>query len=192
MNDTQETLPECIARLGLSVTSKFVPFSKSRNAKESHRSLNWRVTVHFNNPDYGPNWQDAVVSTDYSAGIAHCPAYKATTRVAGGANSMLRSEAIKHETENGRKARFAIYGLAALQNGAPILPDSADVIYSLILDSDVLEYSSFEEWASSFGYDPDSRNAESIYRACLEIALQLRNGLPKTVLDALRAAAQDY
>lgn len=182
MNDTQETLPECIARLGLSVTSKFVPFSKSRNAKESYRSLNWRVTVHFNNPDHGPNWQGAVVSTDYSAGIAHCPAYKASAKVYGGANSVMRSEAIERETEIGRKA----------QNGAPILPDSADVIYSLILDSDVLEYSSFEEWASSFGYDPDSRNAESIYRACLEIALQLRNGLPKTVLDALRAAAQDY
>lgn len=192
MTDTQETLPECIARLGLSVTSEFVPFSKSRNAKESHRSLNWLVTLHFNNPDYGSNWQGAVITTDYSAGIAHCPTYNASVRVAGGANSMLRSKAIEHETETGRKARFATCGLAALQNGALILPDSADVIYSLVRDSDVLEYSSFEHWASDFGYDPDSRNAESIYRACLAIALQLRNGLPDSVFNALRAAAQDY
>jgi hypothetical protein len=32
-NETQETLTECITRLGLTISSQFVPFSQSRNAK---------------------------------------------------------------------------------------------------------------------------------------------------------------
>lgn len=74
----------------------------------------------------------------------------------------------------------------------PILPDAADVLYSLLSDSGVLNYSRFEEWAESLGYETDSRKAESIYRACLEIALQLRNAIGETGLQQLQAAFQDY
>lgn len=42
------------------------------------------------------------------------------------------------------------------------------------------------------GYDPDSRKAEAIYKACLEIALKLRNALGEDGLAKLREAAQDY
>ena len=42
------------------------------------------------------------------------------------------------------------------------------------------------------GYDPDSRKAEGIYRACLELALKLRNGLGEKLLAELREAVADY
>lgn len=56
----------------------------------------------------------------------------------------------------------------------------------------MLDSSTFEEWANEFGYDPDSRKAEVIYRACLEIALKLRNGLGEDRLRDLRELFTDY
>lgn len=163
--------------LGLSVRAEFVPFSQSRNAKPSARtaemSLNWRVTLVKDGRD--------ILTTNYSAGIAHCPSYK------GGKMSVDTAEAIRRECETGRK-----YSDLGVKKTAPILPKSEDVIYSLIMDSDVLNYSNFEDWAGDMGYDSDSRKAESIYRACLEIALKLRNGLGESGLATLRNAFQDY
>lgn len=177
-------LAATIARLGLIVESEFVPFSKSRNAAEKHRSLNWRVTLKREGRD--------ILTTDYSAGIAHCPAYKASVREAGGPNCILRHEAIERETETGVATTFAPSGIAMMQRGAPILPDATDVIYSLVRDSDVLDFATFEQWAEEFGYDTDSRSAESTYRACLEIALKLRAGIGEADLSALREAASEY
>lgn len=193
MTDTQETLPEAIERIGLSIRAEFVPFSKSRNANESQRSLNWRVTLVFSNPAYGTARQGDILTTDYQAGVAHCPAYKLPVKVAGGQNSLLRARAIEMETETGVRAKPSSFGGDGfIATREAILPNAADVIYSLVQDSDVLDYRGFEDWADNFGYDSDSRKAESIYRACLEIALQLRNGIGETNLAALRAAAQDY
>jgi hypothetical protein len=59
-------------------------------------------------------------------------------------------------------------------------------------DSEVIDHPNFESWASEIGYDADSRKAESIYRACLEIALKLRSALGDRGLKELREACQDY
>ena len=107
-----------------------------------------------------------ILETDYSAGVAHCPSYRQGRRTVD----------VERETETGRR----------------IAPDACDVIASLSMNSSVLDCSSFEEWAGEFGYDVDSRKAESIYRACLEIALKLRNGLGEEGLRALQIATQDY
>jgi hypothetical protein len=56
----------------------------------------------------------------------------------------------------------------------PPTPDIADVLESLQSDSRDSD-SSFDSWASDFGYDTDSRKAESVYRACQESARKLRN-----------------
>ena len=45
-------------------------------------------------------------------------------------------------------------------------PTPADVLSSLLLDTNSVEYSSFEEWCADLGYDADSRKAERIYRSC--------------------------
>ena len=44
-------------------------------------------------------------------------------------------------------------------------PTAADVLYSLCSDARAGEVS-FSEFCSEFGYDEDSRKAESIWRAC--------------------------
>lgn len=154
---------------GYRLHAVFVPWSKSRNAKEKHRSLNWRVTLTYNGK--------VAASVDYSAGIAHCPSYKV------GDNSVYRAEKLAQETE---------FGYAAMPHGKSIDPDLADVLYSLVSDASVLDANSFEDWASEFGYDPDSRNAEKTYRACLDISLNMRNTLGEAELARLRELFQDY
>jgi hypothetical protein len=168
---------ELVTKLGLTVESEFVPFSRSRHAKPNAKindlSLNWRVTLKMNGRE--------ILTTDYGAGIAHCPAYKDVSHLGVDA-----AEAIRRECETGKRAKnHGLYGEA-------INPDSFDVLYSLIVDSEVLEHSCFEEWAVNFGYDADSRAAEKMYRACLEIALRLRSEIGDANLSALREAFVDY
>lgn len=144
----RDAMQAAMTALKLTIDSAFVPWSQSRNKAEKHKSLNWRVTLKRDGRE--------ILTTDYSAGIAHAPSYP------------------------------------KLGRGTPILPDSLDVLHSLISDSDVLDAGGFESWASDFGYDADSRKAESIYRACLDIALKLRAGIGEAGLATLREAAIDY
>ena len=185
-----------IAELGLTITAEFVPYSQSRHAKldpwrdKPWRSLNWRVTVNVRElkrrDDEGKDYHlRPILTTDYTQGEGHCPAYKAAAL--GNPKSIMRDKAIAMECETGR--RYAVGGFG----GSKLTPPAAaDVLCSLVSDSDVLDCSKFEEWASNLGYDTDSRSAEAIYRSCLEIALKLRNGLGDTNLQRLREAFQDY
>lgn len=182
---TDLTKPEraaIVESLGLTIESVFVPFSQSRNKGEKQPSLNWRVTVKHNGA--------FVLETDYMAGSGHCPS----------ANHKDRKEQplmVAYECEHGFRALGVRWGRDAEAYGAAnvknaILPDALDVLASLAMDSDVLDMGGFEDWASNFGYDTDSRKAESIYRACLDIALKLRAALGDTGLQTLRNAFEGY
>lgn len=170
--------------LNLTMETEFVPFSKSRNASPREdgkpwRSLNWKVTIKRDGRE--------VLTTDYSTGEAHCPAYKLDRYKIGMGEKESR---IAFECEHGREATHQWSG--AWSRGKPILPDFESVLASLALDSDVIEYPTFEDWADNFGYDKDSRKGESTYRACLEIALKLRAAIGEDGLRQLRDAAQEY
>jgi hypothetical protein len=60
------------------------------------------------------------------------------------------------------------------------------------MDADAIDHATFADWASDFGYETDSRQAERIYKQCLEIGLKLRAMLGDSTLSELREAAQDY
>lgn len=175
-------LKETIAALGLTIRADFVPFLASRNATDENkarpdkRSLNWKVTL--------LKAGVPVFVTDYSAGVAHCPSYKQNSRW-----TLEYSSKIEWETDTGTTYRNAGFGAV---KGKAILPNELDVIYSLVLDADVIDYGTFEDWAGTMGYDTDSRSAETTYRACLEIGLKLRAILGDKNLQALREAFQDY
>lgn len=176
-----------LAKYNLTVESVFIPWSRSRNKDEKMPSLNWSVTLLMNGRK--------ILTTDYMAGMGHCPYYKKHSVM--GRMSYDDMECIKHECETGRKVSH--YGGAlsrpmesSTQNlRGTIQPDSADVIYSLLIDSDVLDYPTFESWAGEFGYDPDSRQAEKTYNDCMKIALQFRQ-IGESVISELREAYQDY
>lgn len=215
------TASQAIADLGLTVESRFVPFSQSRNNGEKNFSLNWIVTVKRNGRD--------VLSTDYMAGMGHCPGYNAakkapdTFRARGykthdgkpypGTTSAYRSakphEALQQfrnewcnaECESGfrmewnrlrgefTKARERQADKLAF---VPILPDAVSLFYSLAMDSSVLDMGGFENWAAEYGYDTDSRKAETIYSACLDIALKLRAAIGESGMETLKTAFEDF
>ncbi|MCR4300686.1 MAG: hypothetical protein NUV51_03675 [Sulfuricaulis sp.] len=178
-----ETLQAAIDALGLTYSAEFVPWSKSRNAKKppvkpSDYSLNWKITISKGGRS---------ITTDYSAGIGHIPGYKQSW---SGRLTVDEFEAIKYACETGKTYRAISLNLGSIPMGQkPILaPSVTDVMSSLILDASVLDAGVFEEWAGDYGYDTDSREAERIYKACLDIALKLRSIVGDAGLAALREA----
>ena len=163
-----------IQKLGLEYSAEFVPFSKSRNRHESRPSLNWRVTIKRGNQS---------LTTDYMQGCGHIEGFKQTI----GRLSIDENEAIRHTCET-RKLKRPGY----LERGVQPEPRLEDVLYSLVLDTSVLDSPTYEDWAGEFGYDVDSRKGELTYRACLEIGLKLRVMLGNDNLEKLRDLYQDY
>lgn len=64
-------------------------------------------------------------------------------------------------------------------------PDAASVLRALALDASSVETRNFEEWAREYGYDPDSRKADNLYRACQKEARKLRKFLGEDLYEKL-------
>lgn len=180
--DYKEAAAELARRvsvLGFTMTTAFVPFSKSRNAGAKSPSLNWRCTI--------PLGLSGALVCDYMQGAGYAPAAKAGKRWE---NKTQQEKAIAIECESGRRA-YHHHALGTVYAGASDIPAPpiADVIASLARDSDALDYANFEQWAGEFGYDPDSRSAEATYRLCLSHALALRAAIGDEQLSELRQLA---
>ena len=175
-----------IQKLGLEYKADFVPLSKSRNAKEKALSLNWSVTISRGNRS---------ITTDYTQGIGHLPNYSSVR-----ARVVVYHDAVVQACETGKSSivsHKSAYDAAQTGNHyakpLPIpAPSFEDVLHSLILDSEVLEHGTFEEWAENTAFDKDSRSAEKIYRSCLEIGLKLRAMLGDDNLQKFRDLFQGY
>jgi hypothetical protein len=138
------------------------------------------------------------MTTDYGAGVAHAPAYndpKSRTGMGSGNFSQWGFDRVRWECENGLETGSGegdggiFWGVLPRK---PILPTIEDVLYCLASEADALDHPTFESWASDLGYDPDSRSAETTYRACLETARKLRAALGDDGLARLREAFQDF
>lgn len=81
------------------------------------------------------------------------------------------------------------YSMGSAHKGEPKL---ADVMYSLVCDTRDIDGQSFEQWASEFGYDSDSRRAERIYRACVNQRTEMLALFTRAELDQLVELFQDY
>jgi hypothetical protein len=172
-----------IESLGIEYKAAFVPFSQSRNAKEKSLSINWLITL---------SKGKQLLTTDYMQGIAHLPNF--SQRWFANNNAAYR-DFLERCVESGKyseSSKFHDDYKASIANKNIPAPDVVDVVYSIVLDSDVIDYAAFEDWANDFGYDVDSRQAEKIYRACLEIALKWRSMIGDDNLQKLREAYQDY
>jgi hypothetical protein len=176
-NTTAQQIEATAAELGLSMTAEFVPFSQSRNASEKMPSLNWKITLLVKGRP--------IITTDYSAGCGHCPSYTQ------GKQTIANRDAVRFECENGRRARITPGG-SPIGTSEKLNPQFADVLSSLVTDGDAIDFPSFEDWASEFGYDKDSRKGEAIYRQCLESGLKLRAALGESGLSTLRDAVSNY
>ena len=123
--------------------------------------LKWKVRLYRLN--------ESVMELEYTAGMAHAPSYPAACSV--------------DECRTGLRAGSTDFKKHYIQ------PVARDVIQSVLLDCNALDYGCFEDWARDYGYDTDSRAAEAIYRLCLQRAVRLRANLGKEKFDALQLAA---
>lgn len=169
----------------LSYAAKFIPQSNSRNAVEKAHSLNWVITL-----NRGPH----SLTTDYMQGIGHVPGRPSCLRM-----TLFVEENDKHAAETGRGKWYQCDGTDGQEKGFHMLrdrripaPSLPDVLHSLVMDSTALGYADFETWAEEYGYDTDSRKAESVYKQCLEIGLKLRAMFGDKKLSELRELFQDY
>jgi hypothetical protein len=69
------------------------------------------------------------------------------------------------------------------------LPTAADVLACLLSDATAI-HSTFEDWATDLGYNPDSIKALSTYLQCQKTATQLRNFLSKDYNEFEQAASE--
>lgn len=150
--------------LGITTAATFIPHKTP--AGETPQ-LRWRVSVRRNGLE--------IFSTEYSAGCAHAPSHKGFR---GGV-----TEAIKAECETGLRA----------DGGGPVpSPSTADVLYCLVSDAQASDAGSFEEWAGDLGYDPDSRTAERVYKACMDVAAALERAFTPAERKAMAEAFNNY
>lgn len=166
---------------GVTIESVHVPTYVKHIKDVRDLKLKWTVKVIRKAP-LGWDFANPLLTAEYSTGIAHCPSYKPFL-------TMEVAEKIQYECAHGKTARM--FG-SILTSGKPILPNPADVMYSLLMDSTALNYRSFEDWADEFGYSSDSISAKKIYDACLDIGLRLRNGLGEETYNALVEACEGY
>lgn len=183
-----------IDKLGLNYNAVFVPQSQSRNAGEKNPSLNWKITIKKSGQS---------LTTDYMQGIGHAPNYEQSFKQNGWKEKYfsLVAERGKYKTilKKFSDGRIDWYDVteSMRQHQTSFLkplsiPELKDVLYSLVMDSDVLNYSEFEEWAENFGYETDSRKAEKIYKDCLNTALKLRSIIGQDGIDTLNKLFEDY
>ena len=159
---TSKSITKKLSAMGLSLDATFIPWSQSRNREEKQKSLNWMITLKREGR--------RCITTDYMQGIGHIPGFPVQAKM-----TVFLDELLTHTCETGR-----VYDYKTGDAASPIKlppPNIANVLHCLFLDSDVLNYATFEEWAPDLGYDPDSREAEKIYQACLKIALQDRKSV---------------
>jgi hypothetical protein len=164
---TTAILNDYIESLGLEYKATFVPFHESRNRAEKNLSINWEIVLKKG---------DHTMKVDYSQGIGHIPKDRQDF-----------GEHNKREAEQQYSWHGKYYVRNKLIKVKP--PSLADVLYSLALDSEAIDYT-FEEWCGNLGYDSDSRKAESIYKSCLKEAIELKQLVPD--LNQLREMFQDY
>lgn len=193
-DEAKQAITDQINAMGLTLECTFIPWSRSRNAPKRNAkdadkrkgwlSLNWEVRL--------MRAGRIVLATEYSQGSGHAPAVKTYAK----AEKRDRDAAIRWECENGRRAKGAILGSGdgprPMFQGGAIEPKIMDVLWSLVCDAEVLNYSGFDDWAENLGFDTDSREAERTYRACLEIALKLRGAIGQDNLDKLNQVYVDY
>lgn len=122
----------------------------------------------------------STLTATYRMGLAHC---KRVTAGAGLAHLRpLRTsaprEAVTQEIASAlsRGGRVTVSDLEGFVR--PATPEAAQVLQSLASDANsAINADTFESFAEEFGYDTDSRRAESVYNACKEEHFKLTRWL---------------
>lgn len=135
-----------------------------------------------------------VYDKTYSLGVGHVSfdePVRGTERLSGDEDAMYlawkRTRSVNF-VNKALRCRVAVK-MAIAQKLQPKLDE---VLHSLLADGECFfQARSFEDWAGDFGYDPDSRKAEVIYRECDSIGRRLAAAVPAEVLAQARTITED-
>jgi len=72
----------------------------------------------------------------------------------------------------------------------PKKPTIAEVMHSLILDAEAVDYS-FSDWCDNFGYSDDSLQALDTYRACCKTGDAMRKHFTPEQREQIKTFTQD-
>jgi len=140
-------------------------------------SATWAITITRN----GQSFQ-----TEYTAGAAHryypkrCRIVPLKHRGKRIPYNHLSSARTTHEIERNKQSR-------------PSEPELADVLCCIVWDAQSVMFGqTFEEFASDYGYDEDSRRAEKCYNACREAHYALIRLCGNEGLEELQELFIDY
>ena len=181
---TQETTT-ALQALGLTLTVVNGPFPQC--GKDNWPAIQFTIRLDFASRH--------VIETDYSLGIGHVKIRGASPlamRLTPDETSMLSAWQQKPfaDFKDKRLQAAVACKLAVVQKLRPSLPD---VVYSLFSDGACyFSGQSFESWAVDYGYDADSRKAETTYRACMAVGQKLMAGVPDTARAEVALLLQDY
>lgn len=186
-----------LAERNINFEIEFVPQSKSRNKDEERPSLNWEGRFYK-----GGNFVRSEVPFKFSQGVGFVPNTPQNMWDQNGHRKLYEQEV----AQTGRYIKTKLPTLSngkidwwACHNKRPGLtetnlpkPKMAEILWALIMDSDVLGYACFEDWADELGYNSDSRTAEKIYNDCLRTGLQLQALLGAEDLVQFRILFSQY
>lgn len=183
----------------LRVEARFIPQSQSRNAKEKHLSLNWKMAL-LKGDTY------ILSEQDYSQGIGHVPHYAQNPPKPYGwdyqqylklcAENGKCYGTIKRDPQTNKIIKYVYLKWdpsSWVPNKIPLpAPTIEEYLSCLIMDAYVLDAGSFKDWAQEMGWSDDSIKAKETYDACIQDALKLRFYLGNDTLEKLREAYSDY
>ena len=176
-----ETLPEIIARLGITATATNVPENPNAQSGDWSKSAHhWHVKL--NRYTVGEN-RDLL--TYYSQGAAHVE--KRPYLFGMGPRDLYNSL-----PKPGARNLSIMQAEMMPKVWQPTKPTVEDVLSCLCMDSSGYDSArDFEGWAEDYGYSPDSRNAEKTWRIVGEQSRELRQFLGSDY-DAVLIAAQEF
>jgi len=152
--DNKQALREYIESLGLTYQATFIPVRQDAD-KVKHPKLHWSITL---------TSVSAFAQFPYSEGCGHVKGYEKMP-IKTPYDRRIKEQATRHTCETGRIERtVGHHGL--VKPGKQPAPDVLDVLYCLVSDASVRHAPTYEEWASEYGFDADSRKGEEIYRTC--------------------------
>lgn len=179
--EAAETLEREAGAIGLFIECEFVPWSRSRNAKEERPSVNWRIQLkRSRGVGESPSW--LIWEGDYTQGSGHLKTPKGFNPGRLDGDAAVRQAC---ETKKG------FWGRTVIPDVFVVEPALSEILHCLLVDASAIDEGSFEDWAESLGYDSDSRKAEAMWRACVELGLKLRSALGDETFRRFRELAAD-
>jgi len=167
-------LDDFIESLGLGYEVEFIPKRFSRNAKSKEPSLNWRITLSRGSRS---------MSFTYSQGIGFAtPKWQ----------SLSAYEKKLYEKYAPENQYYNSYEEGVKLNIKLIPPNIRDVLYSLVVDADVINFVSFKKYARDLGLNEDSISEKKLFEEMLDEAVEFIELIGRDNFDKLVELYENY